>query len=101
MAAVEVRIDYEEMKALRSISEEQREKAQQLLRRVSDQVDVLKSDNWIGQNADAFYKEMDGDVIPALERLVRAFASMEATCDSLMSLFEAAEDEMQGFFPKA
>lgn len=101
MAAVEVRIEYDEIRAIRALAEEQRERTQQLLQKINDQVDTLKSDNWVGENADEFYSQMDGDVVPAMDRLIRAFASMEDSCNQLISIFEGGEDEAQASFPKA
>ncbi|MBK8020092.1 MAG: WXG100 family type VII secretion target [Chloroflexi bacterium] len=100
MPAPEVKIEYSGMKAIHNATESQRESTQQLLQRISDQVDTLRSDNWIGDNADKFYNVMDSELLPAVQRLVNAFNSMEDAIDNIMSIFEAAEDEGRGLFPQ-
>jgi len=101
MAASEVRIEYDEVRAIRALAEEQRERITQLLQRINDQIDTLKSDNWVGDNADAFYNEMGGDAVPGMDRLIRAVAALEDSCNQIITIFEAGEDEAQACFPKA
>lgn len=101
MPASVVRIDYNDVKAVKGLAEDQRERVTQFLQQVNDQVSTLKSDNWVGENADKFYSDMEDTVIPGIERLIKAFSKMEDTCDQLIQVFQAGEEEAQTFFPKS
>lgn len=67
-------------------------------RRISRQVDVLQSGDWIGVGADRFYAEMENDVLPALTRLASALELAERASRQIGRIFEEADEEMSRLF---
>ena len=53
----------------------------------------LRRNNWVGQGADAFYKEMDGSVLPAFRRLEKALEESSQFIKQISKIFHDAEQE--------
>ena len=54
------------------------ERAQQMVATLKQNMDVLQGGGWVGQGARAFYAEMNGQVLPSLNRLVAALSKIKA-----------------------
>lgn len=93
MGADKTRGNYEELARIASAfaAEESRQSATfNDLRKGAEQ---LRSGDWIGQGASAFYAEMDSQVLPSLQRLVRAMASASRVTRTLSQTIKQAEEE--------
>ena len=94
-----VRIDYEQMSSIRGILQDQSDSVKQVLALIMDQYEVLRGGAWISESADAFYRVMDDQLLPTLERLITALNITNDACDHVARIFDAAEEEGRGFFP--
>jgi WXG100 family type VII secretion target len=54
--------------------------------------------NWAGRGASAFFSEMDGQILPAYERLIRALDESRAALVSITTVFKQAEEESAQYF---
>ena len=61
-------------------------------------MDTLQSGDWIGQGAQAFYKEMGDMVLPTMQRLQRALGEASRITQQISQIMKAAEDEASSCF---
>jgi WXG100 family type VII secretion target len=61
-------------------------------------METLQSGDWIGQGAQAFYKEMSDMVLPTMQRLQRALAEASRITQQISQIMKAAEDEASSCF---
>ena len=64
-----------------------------MLRELKQSLEPLQGGDWIGQGASAFYAEMGGQVLPSLQRLVKALAAAEKAIRAISAEFKRAELE--------
>lgn len=55
---------------------------------------TLKSGDWVGESAEIFYTEMDSLVLPAMQRLVDAFAQAAKTIRDINQIFAEADKDV-------
>lgn len=66
--ADEVKADYEQLEQVASRFSNQAQVIEQLSGKIRCSMQNLQ-DGWIGRGSDAFFAEMDGEVLPAIQRL--------------------------------
>ncbi len=64
-----------------------------MLRALKQSIDGLQGGDWIGQGASAFYAEMGGQVLPSLQRLVKALTLAEKATRAISAEIKRAEQE--------
>lgn len=67
-------------------------------RKIQRQMDTLRGGDWIGKGANAFYAEMDGDILPALKRLVAAMQAADRTTRQIIQIMLDAENDAAALF---
>src|SRR4051795_8388315 len=60
----------------------------------------LHGKGWQGLGSDAYFKEMEGTILPALKRLEGALNSMSSTMKQVHDLFHNAENDVNQLFTK-
>lgn len=93
MSAPTVRADYDALTQVASQFSQQTEITRQSLQRVKQAMEVLQGGDWVGQGANQFFAEMNGSVLPTLNRLVNALDNGARTTQSVSRVMKAAEDE--------
>jgi len=93
MSSPRVRADYDSLAAIARLFGQEAANARQTLRHLRRQMDVLQSGDWIGRGATAFYHEMNGAVLPSLQRLVIALETAERVAAKISQIMRAAEEE--------
>ena len=61
-------------------------------------MEALHGGGWQGQAADKFLEEFEGEVLPALERYVKAIREAANTMTKIRQTFSEAEEESKGYF---
>lgn len=61
-------------------------------------MEALHGGGWQGQAADKFLEEFEGEVLPALERYVKAIREAANTMTKIRQTYSEAEEESKGFF---
>ena len=72
MSAPKIRTDHDVLAAIAQRFDTEANDTRQTLQKLKSQMEVLQGGDWIGKGAQAFYREMNGDVLPALQRLINA-----------------------------
>jgi WXG100 family type VII secretion target len=94
----EIRADYEQLQQLASRFSQQSQSVQQMLQRVRSSMGKLESGGWIGRGSDAFFSEMQREVLPASERLRQALDEASRTTQNIVSTVRQAEEEASSRF---
>ena len=92
-----VRADYDALKSMSQSFGQNATEARQSLQRLKSQMDALQSGDWVGQGAAAFYGEMNGTVVPTLNRLVKAMEEAQRITLQISQIMKSAEDEAAGY----
>lgn len=91
--AEEIRADYEQLETIASQFAKQAQAIQQMLQKVQKSMDELENDGWIGRGSDAFFAEMQGEVLPASNRLHDALEEAGRVTKEIIQTVQQAEDE--------
>jgi WXG100 family type VII secretion target len=93
----EVRADYEQLEQVASRFANQSQEVQQMLQQVRSQMQKLQSD-WIGRGSEAFFNEMESEVLPAVQRLQQAMDEANRVTKEIVQTMQQAEDEASSPF---
>lgn len=96
--AEEIRADYEEMEQISNRFANQSQTVQQMMQKVRSSMDKLESGDWIGRGSDAFFNEMNSEVLPATERLIQALDEASRTTKDISQTVQQAEEEASSRF---
>lgn len=66
--------------------------------RLNGVIQVLEGGDWIGEGATAFYNEMRSEVLPAMQRLLRALEMGANVSEKIGRLIDELEQESTRFF---
>lgn len=93
MAAPVVRADYDQLTQTANQFGQQAEQVKRSLQQIKSQVDTLQGGDWLGTGAQAFYAEVNSQVVPTLNRLARALEAARTTTMQVLQVMKTAEDE--------
>ena len=93
MPAHIVRADYDQLNHMAAAFAQQSELTRKALQQIRGCQDTLAGGDWLGQGANGFYAEMNGQVLPTLNRLARALDAASSTTRQIRAIMKAAEDE--------
>jgi len=93
-----VRADYDQLTEIAQTFESESGQVGRRVEAIRRLVEVLEGGDWIGEGARAFFREMHSEVLPALQRLVKALASAARATQQASSAMKEAEEESAGWF---
>jgi len=93
MTADIIQVDFETLAAVVRRFRQQKAEIETLQQTVAACLRRLEGGGWKGQGANAFYIEMNDDMLPGICRLVEGLGEAAAVMDRLGDLFAAAEEE--------
>lgn len=93
-----VRAHYDELRTIQQTFNQQADAVARMNQNLKSRTETLKSGDWIGKGATAFYQEMDGQLLPAVQRLQRAMTEAARITAQIAQLMKQAEDEASGCF---
>jgi uncharacterized protein YukE len=67
--SITIKLDFDIFPKIESSFRAQGEATQKTIGNLSKTLEQLRGGDWFGEGASAFFKEMDGEVIPAMKRL--------------------------------
>src|SRR4030042_4109265 len=98
MPAPRFRGDYDSLTKIAQGFAQHASRASQTNRNLTQSMNTLKGGDWIGKGATAFYKEMEGEVMPAMIRLAKALEASDRVTRQLGKLIKQAEDDASRLF---
>ena len=100
MAAETVSIDYEQMRQIQNEFDDECTTIDQVYKRISEQMETLRSGEWQSEAASKFYDDMDNEVMVAMTRLIKALSRAAEVSNTIISELEAAEEDAGNMIPK-
>ncbi|MCG8346231.1 MAG: WXG100 family type VII secretion target [Chloroflexales bacterium] len=89
----EIRADYEQLEDVASRFANQSQVIQQMLEKVRGSMSKLEDGGWIGRGSDAFFQEMNSEVLPASLRLQEVLDEASQVTRAIVQIVQQAEDE--------
>ncbi len=96
--ADEIRADYDQLKQVATRFSNQEAMTREMINIVNRGMQPLEAGSWIGRGSDAFFNEMNGEVMPAAHRLMQALAEASSVVQQIAQTVEAAEEEAAALF---
>jgi WXG100 family type VII secretion target len=96
--ADEIRADYDQLEQVANKFAQQAQEIQQMLQKVRGSMQKLENGGWIGRGSDAFFNEMNGEVLPASLRLQQALGEANRSVKDIMQTVYQAEEEASSVF---
>lgn len=93
MPAPRIRAGYDSLKQMARLLARESDTSKKTVQRIKRQTGTLQGGEWVGAGATKFYREMDGEVMPSLTRLVRALDLASRTTLKILQIMKQAEDE--------
>ena len=84
--------DYERLNQLANRFANQTQSLQNLIQDVASHMNNLEGE-WRGRGSDAFFAEMESEIIPASNRLIQAVENSEQTTRTIIQIMEQADEE--------
>ncbi len=93
MGANMIQAKYDELESIAARFGRRAESIADMSSRLRQNVEQLRHGDWIGKGSEAFFKEMDSEVIPALDRLIHALRQSQSTVNEIIAIVQQAEEE--------
>ncbi len=93
MPATKIRADYDQLKTTESQFGGLAQDTRQMIQALKQQIETLQGGDWVGPGATAFFQEMNGSVMPSLQRLASAFDSAQRATTQISRIVAQAESD--------
>lgn len=97
MAARLRRVNYDEMNAIVKSFRTEQQEIEALLKQTKGKVDALHNNQWVGQGSEKWFSEMEGQVLPAMQRLIRALGYAGDTAEKIHQVIHRHDEECKPF----
>lgn len=97
MAAEEIRADYDQLVQVVNRFNAQGQQIQQMTQNVQRSMETLRG-GWEGRGSQAFFNEMQGNVLPGVNRLHQALAQAARVTQQISQTVKQAEEEASAPF---
>ena len=93
-----IRADYAELARIESLFAQEAATVRQIRSTLRGSMEVLQGGGWVGEGANAFYAEMNSDVLPALQRMEQAFEQAQQITRQIRGVMQQAEQDAARVF---
>ncbi len=93
MATERIEVNYESLDQVSGMFDERHAKMTEMLQDLNCSMEALRGDGWIGRGSEAFYCEMEEDLLPRVKRLCEALAEAQRITRQIAQTMEDAEQE--------
>ncbi|RRR68750.1 MAG: WXG100 family type VII secretion target [Candidatus Viridilinea halotolerans] len=94
----EVKVEYDELDQIANRFLQQSEAVASMIQQITGRMDPLLQDGWKGLGAQAFFDEMQSEILPACNRLTEVLNVASQTTKSIIQTFQQAEEEASAPF---
>ncbi len=95
MASDEIKVEYDQLDQIRSRLSNQAQAIEQMLREILAAYDPLQDGGWMGQAANAFFAEMNGEVLPACQKLFNAMNDASQVTNEVSNIMKRGEQDAE------
>jgi WXG100 family type VII secretion target len=93
-----VQVNYDEMQGIIKMLQSEEEEWKALFSQTKSKVESLHNNQWVGQGADQFFNEMEGEVLPKMQRLLYALHQAHRVAYRITEIIHQADESTKGFF---
>jgi len=93
-----IRADYDQMPQVSKKFEREAANVKRSIDSLKRTIEVLKGGDWVGEGANAFYREMESEVLPAMQRLLTALEMGSGVIQAIVRLLHETEQAIGGLF---
>jgi WXG100 family type VII secretion target len=93
-----IRADYDQMPQISKKFEREAANVKRSIDSLKRTIEVLKGGDWVGEGANAFYREMESEVLPAMQRLLTALEMGSGAIQAIVRLLHETEQAIGGLF---
>lgn len=90
MSAETIQADYEQLSQVSGQFALAQDIAAQMLQNIRNHMNDLGG-QWVGEGSEAFFNEMEGDILPACERLCRTLEQAAGVTEQISATLQEAE----------
>lgn len=94
-----IQIDYEKMRQVADIFEQQSAEVKRVLNNIEQQINVLKAEKWKAESATAYYQSMDNEVCRAVDKLAQKLDLASEVCNQISQTLKKAEQDAMNALP--
>ena len=98
MPAPRIRGDYDSLAQISQVFARRAADTKRTIQRVKRQINTLQGGDWVGKGAKAFYREMDSEVLPSMQRLATALETANRVTRQIIQILRAAEEDAARIF---
>lgn len=91
-------VNYDQLQMFIKAFDSEAEEIMALNKLTNGKVEDLHGGGWVGRGSDRFFNEMQGEILPAMNRLVQALQTASQITREIAEIFNQAEEETQGYF---
>ena len=91
-------VNFDEMQAIIKELENEEDEIKQLLNQTKSMVESMHGNEWMGEAADRFFSEMQGEVLPKTAKMVYALDVAGQVAKRIINIIHQADEETKGFF---
>jgi len=96
--ATNVHLDYEQCRGIANGFRSDQSEMHQLYSQLKSSVEQLHGGGWVGDAADKWYNVMEGELLPAVNKLGNAQGSIGDTTAKVILIIQQADEGTKGFF---
>ena len=100
MASDIISANYQALEEIATKFSNESERIRRVEQVVSQKLNALQSGGWLADAATAFYREMESDVCPAIQRFQAALTQASQTCREISNVLKQAEEEAAQCLPR-
>ena len=91
-------VNYDEMQAIIKQLETEKEEMKALFDQTKSRVESLHGSQWIGEAADRFFEQMEGELLPRTAKMIYAVDVAGQVATQIINIIHQADEETKGFF---
>ncbi|WP_129629713.1 WXG100 family type VII secretion target [Candidatus Oscillochloris fontis] len=95
MASDEIKVEYDQLDQIRSRFSNQVQAIEEMLREIRTAFEPLSNGGWLGRGANAFFDEMNSEVLPACQKLYNAMNEASQVTNEVSNIMKRGEQEAQ------
>jgi WXG100 family type VII secretion target len=98
MSTSKIRAEHNSLQQIAQTFHTQADQTHKMYTALKNKMAVLSGGDWVGKGATKFYAEMDGGVLPAVQRLNKALAHGSQITLKISNLMQQADDDVARLF---
>jgi WXG100 family type VII secretion target len=92
------KLQYDELSGIVQKFKGEQQEIEALLKQTKGKVESLHNNQWVGEGSDKFFNEMEGQLLPAVQRLGGALGHAGDVAQKIADTIRRFDEETKGFF---